>query len=190
MSAVWDATGGALTNAVLDQLFEAIRPYAPNLVNILQQIRSVGIVGFFKSKLTQAVDSIFGGLQSNIAIIAGIFPQFGALLTRARTIVTALASGDCKPLFAALNELKDLVTQMAGEAWMPSSSSSSRPSTSLRTSAVLWPARHRVAQAESRRGVGMGAGNRQKYLELAASGPRGLRQRLGCHQAFPGAERR
>jgi phage-related protein len=117
ISAVWDATGGALTNAVLDQLFEAIRPYAPNLVNILQQIRSVGIVGFFKSKLTQAVDSIFGGLQSNIAIIAGIFPQFGALLTRARTIVTALASGDCKPLFAALNELKDLVTQMAGEAW-------------------------------------------------------------------------
>lgn len=117
ISAVWDATGGALTNAVLDQLFEAIRPYAPNLVNILQQIRSVGIIGFFKSKLTQAVDSIFGGLQSNIAIIAGIFPQFGALLTRARTIVTALASGDCKPLFAALNELKDLVTQMAGEAW-------------------------------------------------------------------------
>ncbi|HNP83884.1 MAG TPA: DUF4157 domain-containing protein [Nitrospira sp.] len=117
VSEVWEATGGALTNEVLNRLFDAIRPYAPNLVNILQQIRSVGLINFFKSKLTQAVDSIFGGLQSNIAIIAGIFPQFGALLTRARTIVTALASGDCKPLFAALNELKDLVTQMAGEAW-------------------------------------------------------------------------
>ncbi|MCX7099068.1 MAG: DUF4157 domain-containing protein [Methylococcales bacterium] len=115
--AVWEATGGALTGKTLDLLFDTIRPYAPNLVNILQQIRSVGLINFFKSKLTQAVNGIFGGLQSNLAIIAGVFPQFGALLTRARIIVTALASGDCKPLFAALNELKDLVTQMAGEAW-------------------------------------------------------------------------
>lgn len=117
VSKVWEETGGALTNKALDLLFDVIRPHAPSLVSILQQIRSVGLVNFFKSKLTQAVNGIFGGLQSNIAIIAGIFPQFGALLTRARVIITALASGDCKPLFAALNELKDLVAQMAGEAW-------------------------------------------------------------------------
>lgn len=77
VSEVWEATGGALTNEVLNRLFDAIRPYAPNLVNILQQIRSVGLVNFFKSKLTQAVDSIFGGLQSNVAIIAGIFHNLG-----------------------------------------------------------------------------------------------------------------
>lgn len=117
VSEAWEATGGRLTDAVIDQIFDAIRPYAPSLVNILQQIRSVGLINFFKSKLNQAVNGIFGGLQNNVAIIAGIFPQFGALLTRARVIVTALASGDCKPLFAALNELKDLVAQMAGEAW-------------------------------------------------------------------------
>lgn len=117
IGAVWEATGGRLTSAALDLLFDAIRPYAPNLVNILQQIRSVGLINFFKSKLMQAVNGIFGGLQSNIAVIASIFPQFGALLTRAGTIVSALASGDCKPLFAALNELKDVVAQMAGEAW-------------------------------------------------------------------------
>jgi hypothetical protein len=111
--AAWDATGGAAINAVLDYL----RPQAPNLVAVVEQIRNGGVINFFKTKLLQGINGIFSGLQNTSAIISNIFPQFAGLLGRIQLIVTALASGDCKPLFAAVNDLKEVVTLMAGQAW-------------------------------------------------------------------------
>jgi hypothetical protein len=116
---------GTITNAassVLDfgatifwELVERLGGAA--LVNVLREIQRQGVFNFFKSKLMQAVNRIFDGLQNNSGAISAVFPQFGQLLTRARTIVNALAAGDCKPLFAALNELKEVVSKLAGEAW-------------------------------------------------------------------------
>ncbi|MEP7229797.1 MAG: DUF4157 domain-containing protein [Ginsengibacter sp.] len=117
LGAAWDATGGKAVGAVADVLLDQMRSLAPSLVAFIEEIRRVGVVNYFKNKLMEAVNGIFDGLQNNSAKLTAIFPQFAELVTRARTIITALASGDCKPLFAAMNELKDLVTTLAGEAW-------------------------------------------------------------------------
>lgn len=113
----WDATGGRLTGAATNLILDQIRPLAPNLVAVIEQIRSEGVLNFFKTKLLQGINGIFDGLQNNSSQISSIFPGFGELVIRARVIVNALASGDCQPLFAALNDLKELVTQLAGDAW-------------------------------------------------------------------------
>ena len=39
------------------------------------------------------------------------------MVAQAAEIVIALASGDCKPLFAAVDRLKDMLSKMAGDAW-------------------------------------------------------------------------
>jgi len=121
---IWDATGGKVVDAagdaagaVADFIIDKIRSLAPELFAFIDEIRRVGVINYFKNKMMKAVNSIFDGLQNNSELISAIFPQFGELLTRARVIINALAAGDCKPLFAALNDLKDLVTKLAGEAW-------------------------------------------------------------------------
>ncbi|GJM34482.1 MAG: hypothetical protein DHS20C18_34830 [Saprospiraceae bacterium] len=111
-----DTAEGALDMGI-DFVIDQIRHISPDLHNIIQQIRKEGVTDFFKTKLLQAVNGIFDGLQNHSAGLAEIFPQFGVLVEQARGIVNALATGDCKPLFAAVNQLKNLVTQLAGQAW-------------------------------------------------------------------------
>ena len=115
--AAWDATGGKVTSAAKDLILDQIRKLSPNLVSFIEEIRRVGIVNYFKNKLLQAVNGIFDGLQNNSGLLNAVFPKFGVLIVRVRLIVNALASGNCKPLFAAMNELKNIVTELAGEAW-------------------------------------------------------------------------
>ena len=115
--AAWDATVGRAGDAALDFMLDQLKTLAPGLITFLEEIKRVGVVNYFKNKLMQAVNGIFDGLQNNSGLISTIFPQFGELLARARVIINALAAGDCKPLFAAMNELKELVTTLAGEAW-------------------------------------------------------------------------
>ncbi|MBK8565141.1 MAG: DUF4157 domain-containing protein [Saprospiraceae bacterium] len=117
IGAAWDATGGRVVGAAADLIIDQIRPLAPNLVAIIEQIRREGILNFFKTKLLQGINGIFDGLQNNSGLIAEIFPKSGNWVARARVIVNALAAGDCEPLFAAVNDLKELVSKMAGEAW-------------------------------------------------------------------------
>jgi hypothetical protein len=115
--ATWDATGGRVAGVAADLVLTQMKSLAPGLVAFIQEIRQTGVANYFKNKLMQAVNSIFDGLQNNSALINSIFPQFGKLVARARVIITALAAGNCKPLFAAMNDLKDLVAALAGEAW-------------------------------------------------------------------------
>jgi hypothetical protein len=95
-------------------MLEKLNPTAAQLV---RKISEVGIIPFLKDELKKAVNFIFRGLENNTGILGQLSPVFQNLLVRARAILTALADGDCKPLFAALNELKDTLTQLAGEAW-------------------------------------------------------------------------
>ncbi len=117
IGAAWDSTGGKVVSAVADVILDEMKSLSPELVKFIQDVRQTGVVNYFKNKLMQAVNGIFDGLQNNSALISSIFPQFGKLLARARVIVTALTSGDCKPLFAAMNDLKVIVSTLAGEAW-------------------------------------------------------------------------
>jgi hypothetical protein len=121
----WDATGGQLVDAAGEALeftetlfWEVVeRLGGSGLSSILRQIQAEGAFNFFKNKMLAAVDHVFDGLQNTAGAISIIFPQFSELLTRAQTIIAALAQGDCGPLFAALEELKGVVTEMAGQAW-------------------------------------------------------------------------
>ena len=115
--AAWDATGGKVAGAAADLILDQIRTLSPKMVAFIEEIRKVGVVNYFKSKLMQAVNGIFDGLQNNSGTINAIFPKFGEMVIRARVIINALAAGDCKPLFAAVNELKEIVSTLAGEAW-------------------------------------------------------------------------
>jgi phage-related protein len=115
--AAWNATGGKVVSAATDLILDQIRSLSPKMVAFIEEIRKVGVVNYFKSKLMQAVNGIFDGLQNNSGMINAIFPKFGVMVVRARVIVNALAAGDCKPLFAAVNELKEIVSTLAGEAW-------------------------------------------------------------------------
>lgn len=116
-SAVWDSTGGAAIGAAADLILDQMRSLAPDLVDLLQEIRRKGVFNYFKSKMGDVVDGIFDGIEDNSDVIAQIIPNFEQIFTRVRVIVAALANGDCEPLFAAVEELKDLVVKLAGKAW-------------------------------------------------------------------------
>jgi hypothetical protein len=121
----WNATGGRLVDAAGaaiefgENLFwEAVEHYGgAGLVSVLRQIQREGIANFFKSKIMQAVNSIFNGLQNQSGRLAAIYPQFGQLMAQMRSIGAALVSGDCQPLFSAIGELREIASQIAGEAW-------------------------------------------------------------------------
>lgn len=122
--AVWDATGGALIDAagniieMTSELFwKLLEKIAPQLIPLVREIADKGIIGFLKDKLSQAVGNIFNGLRDGSETLTSIFPTFGKLVTKAVNIAEALASGSCKPMFAALDQLKEIISQLAGEAW-------------------------------------------------------------------------
>ena len=124
-STAWNMTGGKLVDAAgaviefgEDLFWEAVEHFGGrSLVDTLRTIQREGPLNFFKTKLLQAVNGIFDGLQNQSGKMSGIFPQFGQLVGRMRTVVNALAAGDCAPLFAALNDMKEVVSKIAGEAW-------------------------------------------------------------------------
>jgi Domain of unknown function (DUF4157) len=124
VGAAWDATGGKLVNAAgevitmgEDFFWSLLEKAAPGIAGTIRKISQVGIVEFLKDEVKGAVSHLFDGLTNGTGFFAQISPQFASLLKQAKVIVTALASGDCKPLFAALEQLKETLTTMAGDAW-------------------------------------------------------------------------
>lgn len=108
-----------LANAGADVLWGLVKKVAPGaVVDAIQAIRGKGIVGWLKDKLGGAFSGIFGGLsQGNAGAVGGLLGAFTQLLGAAKTILSALAAGDCKPLFDAVSKLGDTLGQMAGDAW-------------------------------------------------------------------------
>jgi|GEM_PF-2880821 hypothetical protein len=109
----------SLAGASADVLWGLVKKVAPGgVVDAIQAIRAKGIVGFLKDKLGGAFSGIFGGLgQGAAGPVAGLLGSFTQLLGAAKTILAALAHGDCKPLFDAVSKLGDTLGQMAGDAW-------------------------------------------------------------------------
>lgn len=115
--AAWDATGGKVVGAVADFAWSMIDEYAPSLAPILREISAKGILGFLKDKITGAIAGIFAGLTGNSEAVDSLISTYTGLFKRVQTIIIALASGDCGPLFTAIEEFKNLISEAAGEVW-------------------------------------------------------------------------
>jgi hypothetical protein len=94
---------------------DQVRRYAPGLEPILRR----GPLNWLKDRLAGVFDGLVGTFNrlNPRAALDVMAELFDALLQRAEPIVTALRSGNCEPLFQAIGELKDFVTEVAGAAW-------------------------------------------------------------------------
>jgi phage-related protein len=96
----------------------AVDRLAPRwLTDILHEVRDVGFFEFLKRRISRGLDRIFSGMQAQGGVIARLASLFQRLLDRGRIILDALVAGDCQPLFAAVREFRDTLSQMAGDAW-------------------------------------------------------------------------
>jgi hypothetical protein len=121
---LWDATAGQLVDAAgraiamtSEMFWSLLETVAPAFAPIVREISGKGILGFLKEKISRALSHIFDGLLNGSALLGPLFATFVELAAQAAEIVLALASGDCKPLFAAVNRLKEMLAKLAGDAW-------------------------------------------------------------------------
>lgn len=124
MGAVWDATGGQLVDAAgnviemgAEFFWDVLEKLSPEGAALVRKISQVGILEFLKDLLKSALSRIFDGLMNNAGMLGSFGPTFQQLLLKARTIIVALAKGDCKPLFEAMDQMKEILGALAGEAW-------------------------------------------------------------------------
>ena len=112
-----DAAGNVIEMGV-EFFWDLVKKVAPaSFIDLFQEIRSKGIIGFLRDKLSGAFNGIFGGLSDGGGFIAGVIKTFGTLVSSAGDIIAALGRGDCQPLFDAVSKLGDVLKDMAGEAW-------------------------------------------------------------------------
>jgi phage-related protein len=111
ISEMVDAAG----NFLADQGWRIVRSLNPALEPILRR----GPFNWLKDQLGAAFNGIVDRINrlNPQAKLEQLTTVFGALVERASVIVGALISGDCGPLFSALNQLKTFVTEVAGQAW-------------------------------------------------------------------------
>jgi Domain of unknown function (DUF4157) len=109
----------SLVGASAEVLWGLVKKVAPaGVIDVIQAVRSKGIVGYLKDKLGGVVGKVFGGLdQGGAGAVSGLLGTFTQLMAAARTVLGALAHGDCKPLFDAIGKLGDTLGAMAGDAW-------------------------------------------------------------------------
>ncbi|MHB9005966.1 MAG: eCIS core domain-containing protein [Limisphaerales bacterium] len=90
---------------------------AQRIIDVLREIRHVGLWEFLKRKLSGALNRVFDGLRNQGGFTARLADIFQGLLNRTRLILAALVGGDCQPLFAAVRDFRDTLSVLAGEAW-------------------------------------------------------------------------
>lgn len=90
---------------------------AQRIIDVLREIRRVGLWEFLKRKISGALNRVFDGLRNQGGFTARLADIFQGLLNRTRLILAALVGGDCQPLFAAVRDFRDTLSVLAGEAW-------------------------------------------------------------------------
>lgn len=90
---------------------------SPEFVQMLREINDKGIFGFLREKLTGALSSIFNTFPNVGEAVTFLRTTFITMYQAVQPIISALANGDCAPLFAALNQLKTYLTTLATTAW-------------------------------------------------------------------------
>ncbi len=116
-----DVVGDAVEGAVAlgaDAIWAIVERIAPQaLLNLFNEVREKGFFGYIKEKVSEATDAIFGGLSNQSGVIGTVLQTFGRLVGSAAAILAGLAQGNCEPLFAALRQMRDMVTELANDAW-------------------------------------------------------------------------
>lgn len=120
------AVGGALVDAGsaalevgADLIWLAVEAVAPSaLMELINQVREKGFLGYISEKIEEVTGSIFDGLEDQSGFIGTLVSTFARLAASASTILAGLAQGDCEPLFAALRSMRDAVTELATDAWV------------------------------------------------------------------------
>jgi len=118
VSAVADFIGDAVDSAgnlIASKGWGLVRRYAPGLEPILRK----GPLAWLKDTISSAFDGVVDTLNqlSPGPALDTLTETFSGLLERAGTIMQALMSGNCEPLFNAIGELKSFVVEVAGNAW-------------------------------------------------------------------------
>ncbi|MFL6654912.1 MAG: DUF4157 domain-containing protein [Sulfurifustis sp.] len=100
---------------VARQALGLVRRYAPTLEPILRR----GPINWLRDQFASVFDGLVGTINrlNPGRALDELSSLFQGLIARAEPIVTALRSGDCGPLFQAITDLKNFVTEVAGNAW-------------------------------------------------------------------------
>lgn len=115
-------TAGKVVDAgaelVAEGFWAVVDKLAPKKISeLLHDIKDHGFIGVLKTKVSAALDFVFSSLKAQGGTAAKIATVFETLIAKAKPILAALAAGDCKPLFAAVKSLGDILGKMAGDAW-------------------------------------------------------------------------
>jgi hypothetical protein len=87
------------------------------IYNFYRKIKNGGILNFIKETLLDLFKGLFGKLGFSETEIVLIFQIFATLKDQLPAIIEGLSNNDCKPLFAALNLLSDVMGAIAGRIW-------------------------------------------------------------------------
>jgi len=112
-------TASSAASAVTDVGWTGFELIAPKeLVAIARNIQQYGgIFNYIEHLLQNSFTSILDSLQNDSGLVGELTQTFVGLFARAQIILEALKTGDCGPLFAALDEMKAIAEQLAGDAW-------------------------------------------------------------------------
>jgi len=114
---VVDVAGDVVGN-IADAAWSIVERVAPaGLMTILNEVREKGFLGFIKEKVSDAASSLFGGLGEQTGVLGTVIDTFSRLSSVAGEIIVGLAQNDCDPLFNALGTLRDMVTELANDAF-------------------------------------------------------------------------
>jgi hypothetical protein len=86
-------------------------------VQMLREVSNKGILGFLRDKLMEGLNHLFDRFPSVGNFVTNLVAVFTMLYDRVSAIMQALIAGDCAPLLAAVEELKNIVTTIATDAW-------------------------------------------------------------------------
>ncbi len=102
----------------VDMIWSVVERVAPRqLMNLIREVQQKGFFGYIREKISEAADSIFTGLSNQSGVIGTLFQTFSRLAGSVANILVGLAQGNCEPLFASLRQMRDMVTELAGDAW-------------------------------------------------------------------------
>ncbi len=92
---------------------------SPEFARTVRAIVDQGILKWLGRKVARAWDVFIGGLRALVPFDGPrkLIDLFSGLVTRAARVAAALMSGNCKPLMAAIADLKKFVTDVVGVAW-------------------------------------------------------------------------
>ncbi|MBL7813091.1 MAG: DUF4157 domain-containing protein [Bacteroidetes bacterium] len=96
-------------------IFESLVP--TEFYQIVRDIWDRGVINWLLDKLKEGLNSVFDAFPAVGNFVTNLTSVFGDLYTRMSGILAALMAGDCQPLFAALTELKNIISAVATDAW-------------------------------------------------------------------------